>query len=107
MPTVAAAGRPVRSDTISEPVEPIVAVAVLLVLLPSLLAPVVPVSVLAPLAVGVPETVHAIDAPGATLTGGVGAQDAVRPAGKPASEQVAAVAAIAGAAALEQVKAPL
>ena len=58
----------------SEPVAPIVAVAVLLAGLPSLVAPVVPVSVDEPVVVGVPETVQVILAPAATEVGGVGAQ---------------------------------
>ena len=59
----------------SDPVAPSVAVVVLLAGLPSFDAPVVPVIVLEPGVVGVPETVHVIDAPGATETGGVGAHE--------------------------------
>ena len=58
----------------SEPVAPIVAVAVLLAALPSLVALVVPDSVDEPVVVGVPETVQVILAPAATEVGGVGAQ---------------------------------
>ena len=58
----------------SEPVAPIVAVAVLLAALPSLVALVGPDSVDEPVVVGVPETVQVILAPAATEVGGVGAQ---------------------------------
>lgn len=91
----------------SEPVTEIEAVAELFAALPSLPAPVVPVSVLDPTVVGVPETVQVIDAPGATVTGGVGAHDVVSPAGNPATVHVAAVAASNGAAPFEQVNVPL
>ena len=91
----------------SEAVVAIDAVAMLLAVFPSLVAPVTPVSVLVPTAVGVPETLQVMAAPAATLTGGVGAHDVVKPAGSPATEQVAPVAAIRGAAPLEQVNVPL
>ena len=107
MPTVAVAGKADKSATISAPVVVIVVDAVLLAALPSLLALVVPLRVDAPTVVGVPETVQVIFAPAATVTGGVGAQTTVKPAGRPATVQVAAVALKAGAAALEQVKVPL
>lgn len=103
---MAVAGRPLRSGVISEPVVVIDATAVLLPGMPSLVAPVVPVSDAVPTAVGVPETVHEMVAPGATLVGGAGMHDDVRPAGNPAIEQVAAVAARAGVAAFVQVKVP-
>ena len=103
VPTVAVVGRPLRSGVISEPVEPIVAVAVLLAGLPSFVAPVVPVTVVAPVVVGVPDTVQLIDAPGATLTGGVGEHDDVSPGGKPLTAQVAEVAVISGDAPFLQV----
>ena len=83
------------------------AVAVLLAALPSLVAPVVPERAAVPTVVGVPETVHVIDAPAATAVGGEGTHDVVRPAGKPLTAHVAAVAPSAGAAALEQVNVPL
>jgi hypothetical protein len=91
----------------SEPVAPSVAVAVLFKALPSFVAPVVPVTVELPGAVGMPVTVHEIDAPGATLVGGDGTHANERPDGRPLTAQVAAVAATAGDAALEQVNAPL
>ena len=107
MPTVAVVGRADRSATISAPVVVIVVDAVLLAALPSLLALVVPFKVDAPTVVGVPETVHVIFAPAATVAGGVGAHTTVKPAGKPATAQVAAVALKAGVAALEHVNVPL
>jgi hypothetical protein len=91
----------------SAPVTASDAVAVLFTGVTSLVAPVVPVSGAVPTAVGVPETVHVIDAPGATVVGGVGEHVVVRPAGKPATAQVAAVAAMAGDAAFEHVKVPV
>jgi hypothetical protein len=106
VPTVAVAGKPERSGAISAPSTVTVVVAVLLAALPSLLAPVVPDSVAAPGVVGVPETVHVMLPPAATAVGGTGAQTVVRPAGKPETAHVAAVAASVGAAALEQVKLP-
>jgi hypothetical protein len=107
-PTVATAGSPVRSGATSEPVTLIDAVAVLLPRLTSLVAPVVPLSVALPTAVGVPDTVHVIAAPGATDAAGTdGAQTVLKPAGRPATAQLAAVAAIAGAAALLHLKVPV
>ena len=90
----------------SEPTAVIVVVAVLLAELPSLVAPVVPGSVELPSADGVPETVQVMLAPGATAVGGVGAHEVVRPAGKPETAQVAAVAPSTGAAAFEHVNVP-
>jgi hypothetical protein len=90
----------------SEPVAPSVAVAELLTGLLSLLAPVVPVTVTLPNTIGVPLTLQVIVAPGATVVGGVGEHDAVRPAGSPLSAHDAFVAATAGAAAFEHVKLP-
>lgn len=90
----------------SEPVTLSVAVAVLFAGVASLLAPVVPVNVELPGVVGVPETVHVIVAPGATLTGGTGEQTVVKPAGSPAMAHVAPVAVISGAAPFEHVKVP-
>ena len=107
MPTTAVVGKPLRSGVISEPVTFSEAVALLFAGLPSLVAPVVPVSVLEPTAVGVPETVQVNFAPAATVAGGVGAQLVLRPAGKPLTAQVAAVADAVAAAALVQVKVPL
>jgi hypothetical protein len=60
--------------------------------LPSLVAPVVPGTVVLPFAVGVPETVHRMVAPAATVAGVLGEQLAVRPGGNTPTEQVAAVA---------------
>jgi uncharacterized membrane protein YdfJ with MMPL/SSD domain len=91
----------------SEPVAVNVAVAVLLAVFGSLLAPVVPLTVEAAGVVGVPVTVQRICAPGATVAGGTGVHDAVSPAGRPATAQVAAVADIAGAAAFLHTKVPL
>ena len=107
MPTVAVAGSPLRSGVISEPVTAIVVVAVLLAAFPSLVAPVVPVNVLEPGVVGVPETVHAILAPGATVAGGVGEQLVVNPAGRPLTAHVAFVAVTSGDAPFEHVNVPL
>jgi hypothetical protein len=90
----------------SEPVTTNVAVAVLFVELGSFGEPVLPLSGDEPGAVGVPETVQVIAAPGATVEGGVGAHDVVKPAGRPVTAHVALVAAMAGAAAFEQVKEP-
>ena len=107
VPTVADAGSPVKSGTMSDAVVFSVVVAVLLAAFPSLVAPVVPVSVDEPGTVGVPETVQVITPPAATLAGGAGEQDVVRPAGRPEIEQVAAAAVSAGEAALVQVNVPL
>jgi hypothetical protein len=91
----------------SEPVTASDAVAVLFTALPSLPAPVEPESADVPNAVGVPETVHVIAAPGASEAAGtVGEHVVVKPAGKPASAQLAFVAAIAGAAAFAHVNVP-
>ena len=90
----------------SEPVVAMVVEAVLLATTGSLVAPVVPLTVELPTVVGVPETVQVMAALGATVAGGVGAQDVVRPAGRPVTAQVADVAAMAGDAALVQVKVP-
>ena len=106
VPTVAVAGRPLRSGVMSEPVVVIDVAAVLLPDVPSLVAPVVPVSDAVPTDVGVPETVHEMAAPGATLVGGVGVHEVVKPAGRPATAQVAAEAARAGDAAFVQVNVP-
>jgi hypothetical protein len=91
----------------SEPLTTSDAVAVLLAALPSFPAPVDPDSADVPTAVGVPETVHVIVALGAREAAGtVGEQVVIKPAGRPAKAQLAAVAAIAGAPALAQVKVP-
>ena len=91
----------------SEPVTAMEVVPVLFAVLPSLVAPVVPLTVLVATAVGVPYTVHVIEAPAATAAGGDGTHDVVRPAGKPLTAHDAAVAPSAGAAAFEHVKVPL
>ena len=75
-------------------------------ILPSLDAPVEPVKVLVPGVVGVPDTVQVMEAPGATLVGGVGEQDAVRPAGSPLTAQLAPTAATSGDAPFEHVNVP-
>ena len=73
----------------SEPVVPIVVVAVLLPPVPvppfvSFVAPVVAVTVTDPEVVGVPETEHEMLAPAATVAGGVGVHvPTVTPAGSP------------------------
>ena len=104
---MAVAGKPLRSGVISEPVVLMDAMAELFAAFGSLLAPVVPVSGLVAPAVGVPETVHVIDAPAATLIGcGPGAQEYVKPAGKPEMAQVAAVAVTSGAPPFEHVNVP-
>ena len=108
MPTVAVSGRPLRSGVISAVVVAIDVVAVLFAVLVSLVAPVVPVRVLVPLAVGVPDTVQVIEVFGATLIGcGPGAHDTVRPAGRPPTAHVAAVAVISGDGPLVQLNVPL
>jgi hypothetical protein len=107
VPTVAVAGRPDRSGVMSAPSTVRVAVAVLLAVLPSLVAPVVPDNVAAPIVVGVPETVQVMLAPGATDTGGAGTQVVVKPAGKPETAHVAAVAASTGAGPFAQVYVPV
>jgi hypothetical protein len=107
VPTVAVVGRPDRSGVMSDPVVVSVAVAVLLAALESLVAPVVPLTVETAGVVGVPVTVQTICAPGATDDGGTGEHDVERPAGKPVTAQLAAVAVTAGAAAFLHVKEPL
>lgn len=82
------------------------AVAVLLPRLLSFVAPVVPLTELVPAVVGIPVTEHVIVAPAATVAGGVGAQEVVKPAGSPATEQAADVAAVAPDE-FVQVKVPL
>jgi hypothetical protein len=84
-----------------------VAVAVLFEVFGSLVAPVEPLSVETAGVVGVPLTVQRICAPGATVAGGTGEHDVVRPAGSPVTAQLAAVAETAGAAAFLQKKVPL
>jgi hypothetical protein len=84
-----------------------VVLMVLLAVLPSFEAPVVPDSVAAPGAVGVPETVHVMLAPGATAAGGTGEHVVVNPAGNPETAHVAAVAANAGAGAAAHVNVPV
>lgn len=81
--------------------------AVLLALTPSFVAPVVPLTVDVPLAVGVPVTEQVMALPCATTVGGVGEHTVARPAGKPATEHVAAVAVTAVGATLVHVNVPL
>ena len=85
----------------------IVRVAVLLDVLSSFVAPVEPLTVLDPAAIGVPVTVQVMLAAAAIVAGGVGVQDVDRPAGKPATAQVADVALADAPDALVQVKEPL
>lgn len=106
-PTVDVAGSPDRSGCISELLMTSEVVAELFAALLSLTAPVVPFSVDVPVAVGVPETVHEIDAPGATVAGGAGVQFDVKPAGSPAMAHDALVAATAGDVAFVHVYVPL
>jgi hypothetical protein len=106
-PTVAVPGRPDRSGLMSEPVVVIDDVAVLFAVFGSFVAPVVPVSDDEPGVVGVPDTVHVIDAPGLTVAGGVGVQLVVSPGGSPLIEHNAVVAAIAGAPAFVHVNVPV
>jgi hypothetical protein len=108
-PTVAVAGRPVRSGATSDPVTLIAVLAVLLATVASLVAPVEPLIGALPTAVGMPDTVHVMAPPGATGddVGTLGEQTVLRPAGRPVMAQVAAVAAIDGVVALVQVKLPL
>ena len=100
-------GNPDTSGVISEPVNVIVVVAVLLAELPSLVAPVVPVRFAVAAAIGVPETVHVITPLGASVAGLLGEHTVVSPAGKPATAHVGDVAASAGATALVHVNVPL
>ena len=112
MPTVAVAGKPVRSGTMSEPVVVRVAVAVLLppVVVPpfeSLVAPVVAVSVFAPTAVGVPLTGQEMLEPATTVAGVAGVHvPTVTPGGRPASEQDALVALAVAVALLVHLRVP-
>lgn len=72
-----------------------------------MVAPVVPVTVMVPADVGVPDTVQVIVPPGATLVGGVGEHDDIRPAGNPEIAHVAAVACRNGDVAFVQVYVPV
>ena len=58
-----------------------------------MVAPVVPLIAMGPVVVGVPDSVQVMDAPGATLVGGVGEHVSVNPVGTLVAH-VAAVAAI-------------
>ena len=100
-------GKPDKSGVMSEPVTVKVPVAELLARLGSFDAAVVPVSAAAPIVVGVPETVHVMTPAGATVAGGVGEHEVLNPEGRPLTAHDALVAAIAGAAAFEQVKVPV
>ena len=96
-------GRVLRSMLMSEPDTATDCEAVLLAPLVSLVAPVVSVTVLLPVVVGVPLTGHEMLAPAAIVAGGVGVQaPTVTPAGKPAVEQVAAIALAVALALLVQ-----
>jgi hypothetical protein len=73
----------------------------------SLVAPVVAVKVVEPEAVGVPETVHEMLAPAATVAGVEGVQvPSVTPGGKPLTEQEAAVALAVAVAELVHLSVP-
>ncbi|MEZ5854624.1 MAG: hypothetical protein R3D67_07690 [Hyphomicrobiaceae bacterium] len=91
----------------SEPVVAIDVVAVLLAVTGSFVAPVVPVTVTVPVAVGAPLTVQVMPAPAATVAGGVGVHEVVRPAGRPDTAQLALVALAPAEAALVHVNVPL
>ena len=71
--------------------------------LPSLVAPVAPGTVVLPFAVGVPETVQTMLAPGATVVGVDGEQLAERPGGKALTAQDAAIALAGATTELRQV----
>ena len=58
-----------------------------------MVAPVVPLIAMGPVVVGVPDSVQVMDAPGATLVGGVGEHVSVNPVGTLVAH-VAAVAVI-------------
>ena len=99
----------IKPDKLIDISEATVATALVAVLLPpavvpplvSLVAPVVTDAVVVPDAVGVPETEHVIDAPAATVAGGVGVHvPTVTPGGRPLMLQVAlvALAIVSGAA---------
>jgi hypothetical protein len=108
VPTVAVVGRPETSGVMSAPLTVIVALAVLLAGMPSLVAPVVPFTADAPVAVGVPETEQVMLAPAASeATGTVGTQPVtVTPGGSPETAHVALVAGSDGDAAAVHVKVP-
>jgi hypothetical protein len=106
VPTDAVAGKPDRSGVMSEPAVAMTVEPVLFAGLPSLVAVVVPLTVDDPVLVGVPETVQTICAPAATVVGGVGVQDVVKPEGRPLTAHVALVAASEGEPAFEHVKVP-
>ena len=89
---VAVAGRAARLGDISAARTVMASEAVLLAVIGSVGDPVEKLAVMAPAVVGVPETVHTMLSPGATVVGGDGAQVAVRPAGRLLTEQVALVA---------------
>ena len=110
---LAVVGKPERSTLISEPTVAMDFVAELLPPEPvppltSLVAPVVAVTVLEPAAVGVPLTGQEMLAPMATVAGGKGEQvPTVTPGGKPATEQLAFVAAAVAPALLVHLIVPL
>ena len=113
VPTVAVAGSPVRSGTISDAVVVMIPVAELLppVVVPPTLsfeAPVVAVKVVAPMAVGVPVTGQEMLVLGATVAGGAGVQvPTVTPGGSPLMAHVAAVALTVASAVLVHLRVPL
>lgn len=99
-------GKPLRSTDISAPVTVIDVEAVLFDVFESFVAPVLPEIDAVPVAVGVPETVQVMVPEGATVAGGVGVHDVVKPAGKPVTAHDALVAATDGVAPLVHVKEP-
>ena len=107
VPTVAVAGSPLRSGAMSAPVVVMEPAAVLLAGLPSFPALVVPLSSDVATAVGVPETVQVIDAPGTRLIRWLGTHVYVKPAGSPLRAHVGTNAVINGAAPLEHENVPL
>ena len=110
---MAVVGNPETFGDMSEPVVVIDAVAELFppVVVPplaSLVAPVVAVSVVLPVAVGVPETVHEMLEPAATVAGGVGVQvPTVTPGGSPETEHDAFVAEAVAVALFVHLSVPL
>ena len=113
VPTVAVAGRPVKSGAMSDAVVVITPLAELLppVVVPPTLsfeAPVVAVYVVAPMDVGVPLTGQEMLAPGATVAGGAGVHvPIVTPGGRPLIAHVAAVALSGASALLVHFRVPL
>jgi hypothetical protein len=102
-------GRPDRSGAMSEPTVAMAFVAVSLAVLVSLVAVDVTEAVTEPGVVGVPETGHEIEAPGASdVTGRAGVQvPTVTPGGRLVIAHVGLMAAPLDAAALAQTTVPV